>query len=112
MAGIGPLRIQTLEGEPIAIGEITLIPQAQLVTLGRCQGSITESGFGGWGWAWGLLIPRALLEKRGGSRRRIPIPDRAARALLSMALMGLAVALLSVLVQMLVQSLSTGRKGD
>jgi len=112
MARIGPVHIQTLEGEPIAIGETTLIPQAQLITLGRRRGSVTKSGFGGWGWASALLIPKAIIEERGGSKRRIPIPDRTARALLSIALVALAVALLSILVGVLVQSLSTERGGD
>jgi len=112
MAKNGPLHIQTLEGSPISIGETTLIPQAQLVTLGRRQGSVTKRGFGGWGWAWGLLIPRAVIEQRGDRRQRIPIPDRTGQALLAMAIVGLAVALLSILVEMLAQSFSAERKGD
>ena len=111
MAKNSPLNIQTLEGSPISIGDTTLIPQAQLVTLGQRQGNVTKRGFGGWGWAWGLLIPRAVIEQRGDRKRRIPIPDRTGQALLAMAIVGLAVALLSILVQMLVQSSSAERKG-
>jgi len=73
---------------------------------------VTKRGFGGWGWAWGLLIPRAVIEQRGDRRQRIPIPDRTGQALLAMASVGLAVALLSILVQMLAQSFSAERKGD
>jgi len=112
MANNAPLHIRTLEGEPIIIGETTLTPQAQLVTLGRRQGKVTKRGWGGCGWAWGLLIPRAVIEECGERKQRIPIPDRTAQALLSMAIVGLAVALLSVLVQMLSHSFSAERKGD
>lgn len=110
MARIGPLRIRTLEGSPITIGDATLVPQALLITYGRRQGWVTREGFGARGWACGLLIPRALIEQRGDqsrhppSVRRIPIPDPTGQALLAMAVAGLAVVLLGILGQVLVPS--------
>jgi len=112
VARIGPLQVQTLEGLPITIGETTLTPQAHLVTLGRRQGSVTRTGFGAWGWACGLLIPRAVIEQRRDRTQRLPIPDRTGQALLAMAIVGLAVALLSILVQVLTQPFAAERKGD
>ena len=101
MARYGPVRIQALEGSPTTIGEITLIPRACLVTLGRRQASVSRERFGGWGWAWALLLPIAVIEERSGRRRRIPLPDRTGQALLAMAVVGLAVVLISILAEML-----------
>jgi hypothetical protein len=111
MARNGPFQIQALEGSPITIGETTLIPQAQFISMGHRQGEVTKRGWGGWGWAWGLLIPRAVIEQRGDRERRIPIPDHTAQVLLVQAAIGLAVALLSILVHILVQSFSAEGKG-
>jgi len=97
----GPLHLQALEGAPITIGDRTLIPQAQLVTWCRRRGTVTARGFGGSGWACGLLIPKAVIERRSGQERRIPIPDRTAQALMAMAVVGLAIATASALVQVL-----------
>lgn len=112
VARIGLLRLQSLEGSPITVGETTLTPQAQLVSLGRRRARVTPKGFGGWGWVRGLLIPRAIIEERKGRTRRLAIPDRTGQALLTMAILALAVALLSILVQMLIQPLAAGAKGD
>lgn len=112
MARIGPLQVQTLEGLPTTIGQVTLIPQAQLVALGRRQGRVTQRGFGGRGWVWGLLIPRALIERRGDRTQRVVIPDRTGQVLLIMAIVGLGVALLSILMQMLIQPFATETEED
>lgn len=117
MARHGPLRIQSLEGSPITIGETTLIPQAQLVTWGRRRGTVTRHGLGAWGWACGVLIPRAVIEQRGGQGQRtasicrIPIRDRTGQAVLAMAVVGLAAAVVSILVQMFILSVWAEGKG-
>jgi hypothetical protein len=111
------LRIRTLEGTPITIGDRTLVPQAQLVTCGRRRASVTRGGFGGQGWACGLLVPSGLIEQLGdrshgtSSLRRIPISDRTAQALLAMAVVALAVALFCILVGRVLPGPWAARRG-
>lgn len=106
----GPLRIRTLEGSPISIGDTVLIPEVNLITLSQRRGSVTRRGLSGWGWAWVLLIPKAVIEYRadrsdGRDRgQRIPIPDRTGQALMVMTAVGLVVAMLCVSVQMITRS--------
>ncbi|MEA3345509.1 MAG: hypothetical protein U9Q78_04590 [Chloroflexota bacterium] len=112
-----PWHIQNLEGKPITVGATVLTPQARLITIGRRQGEVTKQGWGGWGWALALLAPKAIIVRArdqcaGEEPKRIPIPDRTGQALAVMAIVGLAVALLSVFVQMFSRSSSAGRKGD
>ena len=117
MADTGPLHTRTLEGSSITVGSRTLVPQAQLVTFGRRRASVTRTGFRGQGWAFGLLIPSALIEQRGDpgqgtvSHRRIPIPDQTGRTLLAMAVVALAVALFCNLVDRHLLSPSHASRG-
>jgi len=57
------LNRQTLLGKGITAGDITLTPQAQVLTL-RWPGG---------GWVWNR--PVAVLVERGGSVERVPIVD-------------------------------------
>jgi len=111
MASIGPLRIQTLEGSPIAIGGVTLVPQARLISCGQRRGWVSRRGFGARGWAWGWLIPKALIERRGDQIRRIHVVDPTGQALAAMAMVGLTVALLCMVVQILAPSLRARAEG-
>jgi hypothetical protein len=117
MSRCSPLRIRVVQGSPIVVGNTTLIPLARLVSWGWRQATVTRRGFGGQGCAGCLLIPTAVIEHRGDqsqqndSGRRISIPDRTGQALLAMAGAGLAVALLSVLVEAFVLSARVDKKG-
>ncbi len=112
MARIGPLRIRILEGSPITVGDTTLVPQAQLITCGQQQGWVARKGFGARGWACGMLIPRTVIEQRGDQSQRIPVADPTGEALLAMLMVGLAVALLCMLVQILAPSLQAWAQGE
>jgi len=113
MTRYGPLYIQTLEGAPIPVQDVKLVPEVQVFALGRRRCKVTREGFGGWGWAGVLLLPKAIVEYRDGKTRRIPIRDQTRQALMAMAVMGLVVTALCILVQMAVRSLSSpGEEGE
>ena len=98
----GRLRIRTLEGSPISVGDMTLVPQALHIALGQRRGRVTGRSFGGWAWACGALIPKAVLQQRDGAGKRVPIPDPTGQALACMGIAAFAVLLLSLLVRKLV----------
>ena len=108
-----PLHVRTLVGSPISAGGTSLVPEVQLVALDRRRGTVDRWGFRGWGWACVLLTPKAVIEHRGDRRQRIPVPDVTAQVLMAVAVLGLAVAVVCILVQVLAQpSFLSGKGGD
>lgn len=80
-------RWQTLSGEPVTIGDVTITPQAQAL--------IIRLPFGGLVWN----RPVAVLVERGGQTRRIPIIDVTRAVQLGLLGFGLAFALFMLLTQ-------------
>jgi hypothetical protein len=71
------LRVQTHSGEPVTIGNVTITPQAQALSLRWPNG----------GFVWNR--PVAILVEGGAERERIPIVDVTLVA--QVALLGLTV---------------------
>ncbi len=73
------LRVRTVQGEPVAVGEHQVTPLARqvLVGLGR-PGSAFAVG-------WARARPLAVLDTYRGETRRIPIVDPTRTALMAMA---------------------------
>lgn len=84
------IRWQTLSGEPVTVGDVTITPQAQAL--------IIRLPFGGLVWN----RPVAVLVEQGGQTRRIPIID--ITRVVQLGLLGLSLAFAIFLV------LSTRRK--
>ena len=76
------VQIQTREGAPIAVGDVTLTPQAQSLSV-RWPGG---------GWVWNR--PLAAVVTRGDQEDRIPIVDVTRIAQIVMLGITLACALL------------------
>lgn len=81
------LRVQTVAGEPITIGEREIVPVARSVYLaiGYRGGPLAA----GWVWNW----PVAVLETWRGRTRRIAIPNLTRRITWGLLASGLALAL-------------------
>ncbi|HOG45740.1 MAG TPA: hypothetical protein PLB78_03765 [Anaerolineae bacterium] len=80
------LRVRTVEGEPLAVGEHRLVPVARTMVLGLgCPGGLAAG--------WARARPLALLDTYRGETRRIPIPDPTRRAIMAMAGAALLLAL-------------------
>lgn len=62
------VRVRTLQGQPIRIGEREILPVVRSVTL-----TLGRRGALGAGWVWNR--PLAVLDVHQGRVRRIPIPD-------------------------------------
>jgi uncharacterized spore protein YtfJ len=85
-----PFRIETVRGQPVHVGERTLIPVARIVSFGKARGTIGTDRIGGWGVGFAWVTPVAIVEETPEGERRTPIADGTAAALRS--LLGAAVA--------------------
>lgn len=80
MAKVGPLQVKTVHGEPIQVGDWTLIPVVRVVSFGHAQATIGRSGYSGWGWGLAWVRPVAMLVDSSQRQRRIRIVDRTSAA--------------------------------
>jgi uncharacterized spore protein YtfJ len=71
----GPLQVKTVRGEPIQIGDRTLIPVVRVVSLGQARATIGRSRYSGWGWGFTWVRPVAMLVDTPQGARRIRIVD-------------------------------------
>jgi hypothetical protein len=82
---------QTLTGDPIAVGEVTITPESQALTLRWPRG----------GWVWNR--PTAILVERDGETERVPIVDVTRQA--RWVMLGISALFSSIIVvQFLIQS--------
>jgi uncharacterized spore protein YtfJ len=84
-------RIETVRGQPVHVGERTLIPVARIVSFGRARGTIGADRIGGWGAGFAWVTPVAVVEETPEGERCTPIADETAAAL--RGLLGAAVAI-------------------
>jgi len=75
---------QTVSGEPVTVGDVVATPQSQALTVRWSRG----------GWVWNR--PSALLVERGEERERIPIMDVTRVAQLGLYGLGLACAIVGL----------------
>lgn len=75
MAKVGPLQIKTVRGEPIQLGDRTLIPVVRVVSVGQTRATIGRSRYSGWGWGLLWARPVAMLVDTPQGARRIRIVD-------------------------------------
>ncbi len=87
------LRIRTIQGEPITVGERQLVPIARSVsfTVGHPGGRIAAG--------YVRHSPVAVLDTWRGHTRRIPIPNRSRRITLALLASGLLLVLSARYVQ-------------
>jgi hypothetical protein len=81
------VRMRTVRGEPLTVGERQVVPLARqvVVGLGRPGGPLA--------FGWARARPVALLDTWRGQTRRIPIVDPTRTAVMAMAATLLALAL-------------------
>lgn len=80
-----PISVNTIEGEPITVGEKELVPVARVLSV----------SIGEWG-GFVRIKPVAVLETTPQGRQRILIPDATMRILAAIFLVGLALPLILV----------------
>jgi hypothetical protein len=80
----GRFRWETDSGEPVTVGDLTVTPQSQALTI-RWPGG---------GWSWNR--PVALVVERDQRSERIPIVDVTRAAQLGVLVFGLVVGLLTL----------------
>ncbi len=93
----GPIRVETVRGEPLAIGEKEITPIARVFSFMRRSGTI-KKGVSGGGGSFVLIKPVAVLETTSRGTRRIPVHDLTAITLIGLLIAGLALPLLFWLV--------------
>jgi uncharacterized spore protein YtfJ len=75
VAKVGPLQVKTVHGEPIRVGDRTLIPVVRVVSFGRARATIGKRGYGGWGMGFAWVRPVAMLVDMPHGQERIRIVD-------------------------------------
>jgi len=98
VAQVGPLQVKTVRGEPIRVGDRTLIPVVRVVSFGKARATIGQSEYGGWGVGFAWVRPVAMLVETPQGQQRIRIVDGtsvAARRLVWLAV-GVTAALAAV----------------
>lgn len=76
---------QTISGEEVTIGDVTLTPQSQALTLRWPNG----------GFVWNR--PVAILVERGGQTERVPVVDVTRIAQLTLLGLGLVFSMVTVI---------------
>lgn len=84
MSKIGPVRVKTVQGEPIVIGEKEFIPVARVVSFVRGSGTVQAKAVAGGGGGFVRIEPVAILETTPAGTRRLPVRDETRRALMGM----------------------------
>ena len=79
------VRWQTISGEQVTIGDVTLTPQSQALTLRWPNG----------GFVWNR--PVAVLVERGGQTERVPVVDVTRIAQLTLLGLGLVFSMVTVI---------------
>jgi len=89
----GPQMTETIEGEPIRIGERELVPLVRVTSRVRRRAFVGSDGVGAQGWGF----VRMRLERDGAGERRIPIEDKTAQVVGGLLLAAFIIPLLLAL---------------
>ena len=95
------VHLETVRGEPLVIGEHTLVPEARLFSLGRARATIGANRFGGRGLALALVTPTALRVRSDGGEQRLVLSDATATAVQNLLVGGLVLTVLLSIVRRL-----------
>jgi len=93
----GPQMTETIEGEPIRIGERELVPLVRVTSRVRRRAFVGSDGVGAQGWGFVRMRPIAILERDGAGERRIPIEDKTAQVVGGLLLAAFIIPLLLAL---------------
>jgi len=96
-----------IQGEPIHVGQVELVPEARVTWWLRHQATLGERNVNAQGGGFVSIRPSALLERRDGRERRIVITDRTAQRLLGLAAGAVVIWFLA---QVAVQLAKTSRR--
>ncbi len=92
----GPVRLSIVHGDPIPVKGRTLTPVARVIAGGGHVGTVREQDVQGRGWAFRVIRPVKVIEKRDGEAQTLIIPDVTRTTLHKMALVGAVVAAVSI----------------
>ena len=109
MVGMGPIRVETVRGEPIRVYDRTLTPVARVVSAIGHRGTIREAGIEGVGWGVAYVQPLQVIEERDGVERPLLIPDVTGNVLRQMALVAVVISLVAT-VLIIANRLTRGRR--
>ena len=109
MAGMGPIRVETVRGEPIRVYDRILTPVARVVSAVEHRGTIREAGIEGVGWGVAHIRPLQVIEERDGVERPLLIPDVTGNVLRQMALVAVVISLVAT-VLIIANRLTRGRR--
>jgi hypothetical protein len=85
------LRRETMQGQPLHIGDREIVPEAEVWSVQTKQLGLNESGTSGGGAWWSWSRPTALIERGPDGERRVRIND--VNLQLEMALIAAAIVL-------------------
>ncbi|MCP4540504.1 MAG: hypothetical protein GY832_25485 [Chloroflexi bacterium] len=98
-----PLVTKIIKGEPIHVGERELVPLVRVTTYARRQAVVGSRQLSGQGWGFVHMHPVAILERRNGRERRIPIQDTTTQWLSGLLLAAFIIPMLLLLAVRLVR---------
>jgi hypothetical protein len=104
----GPLVTEVVEGEAIHVGGRELVPVVRVTTHGQRRAFVGPDRLAGQGWGFVRLQPIAILERREGGERHVPIRDRTAEVLGGLLL---AAFIIPLLLGVAVRLARAGRRG-
>lgn len=85
------LRVRTVRGEPVQVGDVTLIPEARIVSFGRARARIGADQVSGSGMGFSQITPVAVVVVAPEGENRIAVVDATTSALWRLA--GIAAAI-------------------
>jgi uncharacterized spore protein YtfJ len=103
-----PVKVRTVLGEPIVVGERRLTPVVRVTSFARRRGVVGTRRLGGWGVGVARLQPLAVLETTNAGTRRIPIRDETRATLLALLVVALVLPFLLALLVRLANRLRAG----
>ena len=109
MTNTGPIRIETVRGEPIRVFDRTLTPVARVVSAVEHRGTIREAGIEGMGWGVAFVRPLQVIEERDGVECALPIQDVTGTVLRQMAIVAIVVYVVAT-VLIIANRLTRGRQ--
>jgi uncharacterized spore protein YtfJ len=92
-AGPPRLRVRTVRGEPVQVENVTLIPEARIVSFGRARATIGADRISGSGMGFSRITPVAVLVVAPEGEKRIAVVDATASIVWRLAGMAAAIVL-------------------